>query len=221
MNSEISAGFKRFFLLEFTKELIRHSEKRDILKLQNIIIAKEKAPIQPATPPSIQTLEPTQKPIVKLSAPVQVFQSKATIKNAPRKNIQKRLFIPEPKFPQHLSYLSPLPSQKIDIDLWKLNPLIKDPAVRVIEANPDEKIIVSGTMGTKPTAIVLSREDIDRVIEKFSEISKIPANEGVYRVIVGNLILAAIVSKVVGSRFIIRKMAFQLPSSIQNQSFRT
>ena len=91
---------------------------------------------------------------------------------------------------------------------WKLNPLIKDPAVRTIEVNPDEKVIVTGTMGTKPTSIILSKEDIDKIIKKFSETAKIPVYEGIFRVVVGKLILSAIISDVVGSKFIIKKMMY-------------
>ncbi|GAI79041.1 unnamed protein product, partial [marine sediment metagenome] len=51
----------------------------------------------------------------------------------------------------------------------KLNPLIQDPLVRVIECNgSEENIVVKGSMGTKPTAIILSKEETDHIIKKFS-----------------------------------------------------
>ena len=120
--------------------------------------------------------------------------------------------------PSHLEYLKPIPKPGIDIDLFKLNPLIKDPAVRLIEVNPDEKVMVIGTMGTKPTDIILNKEDIDRVINKFSGVSRIPTNEGIYRVIAGNLILSAIISSVIGSKFVIKKMVYPNPSNMQRYS---
>jgi len=107
--------------------------------------------------------------------------------------------------PPHLGYLKPIPTN-VEIDLGKLNPLIKDSAVRILEVNPEEKVRVTGTMGTRVTGIILTKEEIDGIIEKFAIASKIPVEEGIYRVVVGKLIMAAIISEVIGSRFIIRKI---------------
>ena len=117
------------------------------------------------------------------------------------------LQIPESRLPRTVEYLKPTPTQKA-IDLGKLNPLITDRLVRVIECNgPDERIIVMGAMGRKSTKIILTKEEIDDMIKRFSQAAKIPVNEGVFRVVLGNLILSAIVSKIIGSKFLIRKIA--------------
>ncbi len=213
MEATFSNNFKKFFLLTFTKELIRHCEKRDILKLQRIIELKEKSkkekkisqpeiilkkeiPLKEISRPRIQIeVKPIERPSLR-KLPVRQFT----------KPLPNLLFIPEPKLPEHLEYLKPIPTSGVEIDLFKITPLIKDPAVRIIEANPEERVTVIGTMGTKPTDIILSKEDIDRIINKFSEFSKIPVTEGIYRVIVGNLILSAIISETIGSRFTIKKM---------------
>ena len=63
-------------------------------------------------------------------------------------------------------------------------------------------------MGTKRTNIILSKEDISDVIKKFSETTKIPLQEGIFRVAIGKLILSAIISEVIGSKFIIKKMMY-------------
>jgi hypothetical protein len=211
METTFSTDFKKSFLLTFTKQLIRHSEKRDIIKLQKIIeteeISKEKTISRKPIPiftreiktPLIPIRESVKKPLEiqqKIKPQIRQF-----VKPAPT-----LLFIPEPKLPEHLEYLKPIPTPGVEIDLFKINPLIKDPAVRIIEANPDEKVMVIGTMGTKPTDIVLNKEDMDRIINTFSEASKIPTTEGIYRVVVGNLILSAIISETIGSRFTIKKM---------------
>ena len=114
--------------------------------------------------------------------------------------------IPEPKLPARLQYLRPVPT-KVQIDLGKLNPLIKDSMVRVIQCDgPDEDISVQGNMGTKKTSISLSKEEITSVLRKFSEEAKIPIEDGAIRIVVGNLILLAVVSDVVSTKFIIKKM---------------
>lgn len=225
MKGTFSNDFKKFFLIRFTEELIRHSGKSDLIKLQKIIELKEKEkPIFVK-----REFVPEEKIVFKKEIPEKEFEKKIPVKPLakPIKKITRLreirrppLFLmQEPKLPEHLKYLRPMPTAGITIDLFKLNPLIKDPAVRIIEVNPDEKVMVSGAMGTKPTNIFLNKDDIDRVIKKFSEVSKIPIGEGVYRVIAGNLILSAIISEVVGSKFIIKKMTYptgrqQTPSNV-------
>jgi len=200
-----STDFKKFFLLTFTKELIKHSEGRDIKKLQRIIeleenIKKEKIPSTFV----IQGIYPQKK--ITETSPTQIKPS--TLIKPSFKQIKRRqpLFITEPKLPAHLEYLKPIPSGNIGVELFKIDSLIKDPAVKIIEGNPDENVIVSGTMGTKPTGIFLNKEDINRIVNQFSENSKIPVNEGIYRIVLGNLIFSAIISDVIGSRFVIKKM---------------
>ncbi len=200
-----SNNFKKLFLLHFTRELILHSASGELLQLQNIMkgqIKDEKEKIIL----SIKRNIPEKKEKLK-EKDLDFYKIFKRIK--PKFFSKKRtLTIPEPKLPPHLQYLKPVP-RDIKIDLEKLNSLIKDPAVKIIECNgPDEHIFVRGTMGVKPTNIVLSKEDISAVIKKFSEISKIPIHEGVYRVVAGRFILSAIISEVVGSRFIIKKMLY-------------
>lgn len=199
MEGIFSDEFKRYFLIKFTKELIINSRTKDIVKLQKIIELKEKKKEKKFQ------IKKEFKGGIKGIAPEIISRPKIA-KRIGRPVVQPALFIPEPKLPSHLEYLKPVPTNIPEIDLFKLNPLIKDRAVRIIEVNPEEKVIVVGTMGTKPTDIILNKEDIDRVINKFSELSKIPTEEGIYRVVIGNLILSAIISEVVGSKFIIKKM---------------
>ena len=68
--------------------------------------------------------------------------------------------------------------------------------------------MVHGSMGTKPTNLLLKKEEIDEIIKKFSEATKIPQNEGIFKAVVGKLILSAIISETIGSKFVIRKMMY-------------
>lgn len=199
MRETFSDNFKRLFLIKFTEELILHSEKIELRNLQEIISIKEKKKFARK-----QKLVAVPREIVSFEKKIPVRQKRKFIML--KETAKPSLFIPESKLPEHLEYLKPMPTAGVEIDLWKLNPLIKDRVVRVIEVNPDEKVVVTGSMGTKPTNIILNKEDIDRIINEFSKISKIPIEEGVYRVVVGNLILSAVISEVIGSKFIIRKM---------------
>ncbi|MEK6760623.1 MAG: hypothetical protein AABX93_01735 [Nanoarchaeota archaeon] len=117
-----------------------------------------------------------------------------------------KLIIPEQKLPPHFQYLQPTPTNK-EMDLGKLNPLIKDPMVKIIDCpGPDQNVAVTGSMGTKKTGIMLGRDEITEIVEKFSKESKIPVSEGIFRVVVGRFVFLAIVSEIIGSRFTLRKM---------------
>jgi hypothetical protein len=232
MELQFSEDFKKKFLFIFTKELINNSGKKDMIKLQSIVEEKRKIeiPIKKEIPKQIIQIKP--QPIFRreISEPQKIIPKKIETRElAVQQPIQIRrpatrptqnqiLFIPEPTLPKHLEYLKPTassPAENIEIDLGKLNPLLKDPAVKIIEGSPDERVRVMGTMGTRYTDIFMSKEDIEIVINKFSELSKIPTIEGIYRVVVGNLNLSAIISEVIGSRFVIKKISSQQPQQAQ------
>jgi hypothetical protein len=214
MENEIPIEFRKFFLLSFTKELIRHSAKQDIIRLQSIIEWEERGELKKVSKINI---EPVSFPKESNLNFANGFSKPKTFSSNPVP-IQKKqsIIIPEPKLPANMKYLKPVPSVIPEIDLFKLNPLIKDISVKAIEASPDEKVIVRNENGEKTTQIVLTEEEIDKIIDQFSKISKIPVTEGIYRVIVDDLTLSAINSNLVGSRFIIKKTIAspnQLPQS--------
>lgn len=224
----VSTEFKTFFLLEFTKQLIFNSAPMEVLKLKEIINDKyireagkkvvvredvknyvketlkaeeqvsehyEKSPFTKEKYPEGELIEKKwAKPkIKKKSFPFETF-----------KNI--RLTIPEPNLPERLRYLKPTPIP-VDMDVGSLNPLMKDPHVRTVEcAGPGKAILVTGTMGEKKTNIILDENEINDIINRFSIASKIPISEGVYKVAVGRTMFMAIISEIIGSKFIIKKM---------------
>ena len=200
-----SKNFKKLFLLYFTRELILHSAKGEFLQLQNLVkeqIKDEKDELIHSI--KRKTLEKKEMLKDKDLTFHKIFRGMKPGFYSQRKT----LTIPESHLPLHLQYLKPVP-RNIEIDLEKLNSLIKDPAVKIIECNgSDEHIIVRGSMGVKPTNIVLGKEEINKIIKKFSEISNIPIHEGIYHIVAGRLILSAIVSEVIGSKFMIKKMLY-------------
>lgn len=202
MLTKASDEFKRDFLLRFTRELIRNSVESEFLELETILEKKEKPTIQEIK----EKIKERENPVLikqRLSNPFPSMKKKPSI---------PVLNIPETKLPENLQYLKPIPT-KLEMDLGKLNPLIKDPLVNSIEClGTDEPVVVRGRMGVKKTGIVLDKEEIDQIINKFSEEAKIPIHEGILRMAKGRLVLSAIVSKVIGSKFIIKKMAYQYPS---------
>lgn len=238
--------FKKFFLLEFTRQLIKHSSPSDIFKLQTILERERKYKIEgvrekikeriknredefSTSAKEIEGGEIEKRPSI-LHAPIGMFETQKlsqinpfekTFQKTPPKNLPPkknyfadpfkkiRLSIPESKFPAYIQYIKPVPVNK-DIELGKLNPLINDPMVNLIECyGPGEKIVVQGGMGIKRTGIVLDRDEIDEVIQKFSRETKIPIQEGIFKVVAGRLIFLAIISGIVASKFTIKKMPLE------------
>jgi hypothetical protein len=198
---ETPPKFWNFFLLQFTKELIKNSRPKEFF-----IPQKEKI-IQPRNFPAAKLkksfLAESRQPMFRPSP------ARPVIQRTPSRGAGI-FYVAEPKLPPRLQNIYPSPTSR-DIDIGKLNPLVRDPAIKIIECNgPDEKIIVRGSMGVKPTGISLTRGEIDDIIDKFSEEAKIPVTEGIFNVAVGKLILTAIISEVVSPKFVIKKMAIPL-----------
>jgi len=241
----LSESQKKFFILEFTKEMIRNSGEyiyllNDILneeekekkkkfinerKQINLKIGNPLTIPAPNTPPLEQISNVKTNNIPKKSDNLKKMVSKIQIENSnplskqakqivePRSiSRAMKLSIPEPQLPIRFQYLKPIPGAK-EISLGKLDPLLQDPRVRVIECNgPGQDVLVVGGMGTKPTGIILSSEEIEEVINRFSQAAKIPVFEGVFKVVVGKYIFLAVISEIVGSKFTIRKMVASIPS---------
>ncbi len=233
MPEQISKDFRASFLLRLTKELIENTEAYSSLKIKEGVrgfIIKEKskpAPGSPAAEPRIKkeeikelVREKIKKEFEKISGmgkdgllPELKMASRPMEKILDRKKevhikkIPPVLRIPEPALPKTVSYLKPIPTPE-EINLAKLNVLIRDPLVKIIECNgPGENVLVIGMMGRKSSSIKLSREEIEEIVGKFAAASRIPVNEGLFKAAVGNLVISAVISETVGIKFIIRKIS--------------
>ena len=90
--------------------------------------------------------------------------------------------------------------------VMKLDTLIKDPAVQIIECpGAGKNILVRVRNKANVTRIILTEAEINSIIDYFSKTAKIPMVGGILKAAVGNLLISAVVSEYVGSRFIINK----------------
>lgn len=217
MLKNISMEFKELFLLKFTEQLILNSKDIEIFKLEELLNRKA----------NIKDVEEIKKEVKEKLHPKQIDKNVSFSEDPFSKKSEERRFL-RPKFkrretltppprkvlrahrptqlPPQFSYLQPAVTDK-SIELGKLNILIRDKNVQSIECEgEDTKVLVIGTMGRKPTTIVLSKEEIGGVIDKFSQESKIPKTTGVFKVAVGKLTLTAMISESVGTRFVIKKI---------------
>lgn len=100
--------------------------------------------------------------------------------------------------------------QKVEINQKsiseKLNFLIKDPAVTEIECiDSEQNLLVKKGGVIQKTPIKLSIEEVYQLIAEFSQKTKIPVIDGTIKAALNNLILTAILSEMLGPRFILQK----------------
>lgn len=94
----------------------------------------------------------------------------------------------------------------------KLAGLINDPSVLSIECLGQGIPLTIFRAGQKQrTKIALTKPEIENMLNEISSQTKIPLGEGVFKVIVNNLMINAIVSELIGTRFVIKKL-FQMNS---------
>lgn len=229
MLKEYSQDYKTLILLRVVRKLIMNTESYGIYRLEKILKDKvEEELIRKGIIRDKRSLKnfKTNKQRVQQIYDTQLLASKKIDEDFVISELDRvvkktnsgsgPLLVPQRKklieienpLPPHLEYLKPIKSEyKVDLDLKKLNSLIQDQKVKVIECEGEnEKIVVIGSMGRKPTPISLSSEEINEIINIFSNISKIPVSDGLFKVTVGHLEFSAMISQTISSRFIIRKI---------------
>jgi hypothetical protein len=124
------------------------------------------------------------------------------------KKIQK---IQEEK-PQTLLEQKPvIPSQNIEqvaVNLGKVAQFLRDPSVLSIECpGPRKNILVNRSGAIQTTPLTLTKEEISALIQEISDKTKIPIVPGLFKTAFQDLILTAVISDYVGTRFILQKMS--------------
>jgi len=93
-------------------------------------------------------------------------------------------------------------------DYGKIGPLLNDPSVSSIECQGAGKNLTVIRAGRRQmTGIILAKEEIDGILNHVSEVVHIPILEGVFRAAADGFSISAVVSEVVGTRFVVRKAA--------------
>ena len=125
----------------------------------------------------------------------------------PQELLRKKQIVRKPLFQQETVTKSVIikPTEGY-LDLGKLNLLVSDVSVESIEClGPNKGILVKKSGRVQRTNVILTREEIKKVIKDFSEKTKIPLTQGTFKAILGNLILTAVLSDFVGTKFILQK----------------
>jgi hypothetical protein len=188
-----SQQFKILFLLRLTKEMIRNCETEDLDRLGSVIKNK------------VRDKKQKTKSYFKEKYPEHIPSMMYRHPQETRRYIEP----PPPKFQEYAiqerTQYTP-PQRNIQLNLGRLNQLIQDPNVVSIECpGPEENITIKGPQGTRTINLALTKDEINQILQVFSQVSRIPLEDGVTRIIIGRLNLSAVVSDVLGSRFIIKK----------------
>jgi len=89
----------------------------------------------------------------------------------------------------------------------KIQELLKDPAVHMVECpGPEKNLLVKRYNRILVTRVTLTQKEITNIIADFSRKARIPLVRGILKAAVGNLVISAVTSEYVGSRFIMNKM---------------
>ncbi len=180
---EIKHENRLLFLKIFTQELIANTEPKIMLT------------INPAPEKLIQSL-PLIKPMIR---PTQQMP-RPRFQPRPSPNIEPSFPIPTPIQPD-LQGIVPE-----GFGIGKLNSLLEDPTINMIECPGPGKLILVRSLGNiKATKISLNEQEVKEIIENFAQQTRIPIMTGIFKAAVGNILITAIISEFVGSRFIITR----------------
>ena len=207
------------FLLKFTEQAIKNTKSAYLFRLEDTLkdLLPESAVEEQEKKVTFTRDELKEKIREKLKEPTKKKQKEIAkqihlpIKNPVNtldviRDKKRVLRLPEPRLPPTMSYLRPTPTGEV-LDLKKLNVLIQDPRVNIIEClGPNTKIVVNGSMGRKSTEMTLTEMEMEEIFDEFAKKARIPLSEGITKIVVGSLILTATKGQEQPSKFTIKKM---------------
>ncbi len=225
---------RTLFLHEFTKQLILNSMTQEQIYINKISPRYFSKPQQKTKPeqeytPSqkIKKQKQLKKPktyFEKIKSEIQHPKPRLKIKQLPR---SKKAI--QPGFNQNISnhpsqshyQVNPSPTNlPQDFNLGKIQIMIQDPRVTMIECpGPNKNIMVKTGGNMKISDLSLTEKEIQDIIDKFSKQTKVPVISGIFKAAVGNLMMTATISST-GNSFMITKITprFIIEQNQQNNS---
>lgn len=116
--------------------------------------------------------------------------------------------IPEVSAPAVVDVVQPPQSDRVELkgDYGKIMPLLGDETISTIDCpGPDKPIFVVRMGQREITKISLNVLEIKELLEKFADVAHVPLMEGVFRVSVDGMNVSAVVSEMLGTKFVIKK----------------
>ena len=82
-----------------------------------------------------------------------------------------------------------------------------DPSVLSVECpGPGRNVLVNRSGVIQTTPLILNKEEIDELMDEISDKTRIPIVSGLFKAAFQDLIMTAVVSEFVGTRFMMQKM---------------
>lgn len=198
---ENEESIRELFIKRFVEALIMNSKPTELIEEKISAYIPSEGIITQQIP-----LERTMGQITKIQ---EIGQQNKQLMRSP--HIQQ---IPQNFFPTRRELIKPIELQSFapsmmqsqQTPLEKLAPLLRDYSISSIECpGPEKNLIIhkSGLIQTAP--ITLTKEEIDEIMNYISQKTRIPLIKGVFKAIMQNLIISAVISEFVGTRFNIEK----------------
>ena len=201
--------FLKMFVEEMLISFTKDSKSKEVVKEEKLKIKIFKS-FPESTP--IFTPLPKEKS-QKVTGQLKELEKKEPIKEEPMRKVPIHLTNTKSK-PIPQMFRTPKPSANMPrlYGIEKINKLLGDKAIQSIECpGPGKYIIIKRRNEINLTRIVMTQEEILKVIEYFSQQARIPAIGGILKAAIGDLLISAVSSKFIGSRFVInRKTPYSL-----------
>ncbi|MBT4135479.1 hypothetical protein HOD75_03660 [archaeon] len=207
---QITDSARIIFLRKFTQEIILTLSKKHKTKKRVEIEKLKQKFLEPLEPPE-KTFEKIAQTQILKQPHYPIIKTKPI--DRPPAQLKKRFIPKTSRVPSHIKSLTrPVKPQTIKIQqnlppIEKIKQLLKDKTIQSLECpGPGKNILVKRYNKINATRLILSQEDISKIINNFSEQSNIPVVGGILKAAVDDLIISAVTSEFIGSKFIINKI---------------
>jgi hypothetical protein len=229
-----SLDLRKIFLQQFVQELLWHTAQRTQISTEE---REQETSVQKNIPETMDekssesTLKRSTRPIPSTKLPINktnipqphspLLLSGKSMASLPYKvpTIMLRQRAPPPKV-----YLAPpTESWLVDIkSLSRIQPLISDPTITSIECpGPGLPIMIARGTYVQSTPAHFTTEEVKKIVQEVSERTKIPLDaSGIFKAAIGNIIITAVISEFVGTRFIIQKKPRANPNAARPAQLR-
>lgn len=197
--------------------------REDFLKVfLSSLIKNSYTPETQIIKPIVTELKPKQETLIEIESPQ--IQNQIPLQNKIIQNRPRSLQPPRSQFPQFprrnippqmlnlqdqqkfIPQLPPPTNNQVTINLGKITQIISDPTVLGVECPGAGKNIMANRSGAiQTTAITLTKEEIDYLMQEISEKTRIPVIPGIFKAAINDLVITAVISEFVGTRFVIQK----------------
>jgi len=209
MSSEVSLIAEHPFVQKFVLEILKSLRGKNLVRDERFVVHADLVP-KVSTRNFVpqedrrQRVEERNPVVVPLRVPTQKVMPPrlASPRIIPPRTVPPRIISTQPQMPP------PMPESNVGLsqDYGKVTPLLNDVSISTIECFGAGKPLMVVRAGTRqPTKIVLGGDDINEFLDKVSDAVHIPILEGVFRAAVDNFSVNAVISEIIGSRFVIKK----------------